>query len=166
LIPADAPSDWLAIDPYPKRPLKDNLLEVFIKGERYPGWLTFDDPEYEQFFFKHRREFPILFGELKFMPAAFCSIKAYGQRWYRLVLKECERANTYKWRGRLEIQIKQEDVLKALKDSDKGVQEPFTIDLIPYYVTKLNIEAQQGDIDFTVGFHGLNDGKERQITLI
>lgn len=166
LIPADAPSDWLAIDPYPKRPPKDNMFEVFIKGERYPGWLTFDDPEYEQFFFKHRREFPILFGELKFMPAAFCNVKAYGQRWYGLVLQECEGANTYKRRGRLEIQIEQANVLKALKDSDEGVQEPFTIDLIPYYVTKLSIEAQQGDIDFTVGFHGLDDGKEREITLI
>lgn len=114
LIPADAPSDWSAVDPYPKRPPKDNLLEVFIKGERYPVWLTFEHPEHEQFFFKHRREFPILFGELKSRPAALCSVKAYDQRWYGFVLKECEGANTYKRRGRLEIQVKQGDNPNAL----------------------------------------------------
>jgi hypothetical protein len=46
-------------------------------------------------------------------------------------------------------------------------KSPFTLELAPSYFMKINLEAQQhGYIDLSVGFHGLDDVKEREITLI
>jgi hypothetical protein len=169
LVSSDAAPDTLIIDSYPKRPPKDNLIEIFIKGLMCPAWITFDNPEKENSFFGFQRDYPILFDELTFMPTAFCPIDAYGQRLYGIILQEDDDShnNVYRRMGRLEIQLKKEIFTKILKDSDDGVGIPFTPDLSPYYFMKIHLEAQQnGWVDTSVGFHGADDGKEREITLV
>ncbi|KAE9381914.1 HET-domain-containing protein [Stipitochalara longipes BDJ] len=160
-IPPDAPPDYLALDFYPKRPERDNVIEVFIRGEMYAAWVTLDDPDSDDLFFRLRREAPIMFSEMLFMPVAFCPIEAYGMRWYGLVVLECEASNTFRRIGRVEIQITQENMWKILGDADNGVEIPYNPELLAYYFTKrLHMQEGRGTSEI------LDNGKARDITLI
>ncbi|KAH7304630.1 heterokaryon incompatibility protein-domain-containing protein [Rhexocercosporidium sp. MPI-PUGE-AT-0058] len=172
-VPADAPPDWMSIDLYPKRPPKENFIEVFMRGMMFPAAITLDDPEEERIFFDYRTKYPILFSELKFLPTAFCPIDAVGQVLYGIILEgfileeDNSRYLVYKRIGRLEIKLQKAVWTQILRDADGGVGIPFTPDLTAYYGMKIQLEARMnGFIDTDVGFFGADDGKERVVTLV
>lgn len=99
------------------------------------------------------------------MPIAFNPIEAYGRRWYGLLLLPCQRPNCYRRRGRLEIQIPDDDVAGLLRKANEGIE---THSVYP------NIRMVYTNGQFIIGTssgsnetpHSLADGGVREIALI
>jgi len=139
----------------------DNL-EVFIQGEVCPAWLKLDNPNNDDVFFKLRREDPTSSAEIKFMLVAVSQVEKYVVQWHGLVVEECEGNNTYRRRGRLDIWIKKDSMLKILENADMGVEVPNLKDLLASYSTKqLGIQD-----DGSTSSYSSSDGKARKITLV